>query len=244
MERYINIESRSIICYDVNNMKNLRDLTHHGLNYGFMAGVLLLVMLPVLSSTGVLHQVTGLVSHDTAAQNTFSANPPAEPAQSTREAIPSGTYAGWAQYHHNVLGFSVNIPGGIQADELPQTRAEKPRYPEFVLQMHQNVNGIENETARITVYDSTLAVNVQAQDRSTDALFANTPVKQTGSLVGHKTVQYFYQGDTRTALYLIDDGQRTYEIRGLVDSTNPAVVAQYWSTFNSLLKSFALDSAK
>jgi hypothetical protein len=115
----------------------------------------------------------------------------------------------------------VNIPGGIQADELPQTRAEKPRYPEFVLQMHQNVNGIENETARITVYDSTLAVNVQAQDHSTDALFANTPVKQTGTLVGHKTVQYFYQGDTRIALYLIDDGQRTYEIRGLVDSTDP-----------------------
>jgi hypothetical protein len=110
------------------------------------------------------------------------------------------------------------------ADELPQTRAEKPRYPEFVLQMHQNREryrkrngpnyGIRFHTGRERAGPGPLHGR---------AVCCHPPVKQTGTLVGHKTVQYFYQGDTRTALYLIDDGQRTYEIRGLVDSTDPAV---------------------
>jgi hypothetical protein len=219
----------------------ITQIVHDTTSIGFTAGILLIVLMPVLMATGTAQKVIPFFSSDTASKNSFSANPPYTPPKSTHESIPSGAYAGWTQYHNLELGFSANIPAGMQADELPQTRAEKPRYPEFMLQYSYNQGGIDMEFARITVYDSTFAVNTKAQEASTDQLFASTPTKQEGKLAGHTSVQYFYTGSTRTVVYLIDDGSKTFEIRGSIDSTDAAAVEAYWKTFNQLLNSFAID---
>jgi len=227
-----------VIMYTVKMPK----IAHDGLGIGFMTGILLILLLPVLSATGVLDGAYSLVGHNTTSKNSFSGNPPYTPPQSTRESIPSGEYAGWTQYHHTELGFAVNIPAGISVAELPQTKAEAPRYPEFVLQFYYLQDGIEMESARITVYDSAFATNTKAQEQAAAAPFTTTPTIETGKLLGRDSVQYFYEGDTRTVVYLINDGDRTFEVRGLLDSTDPSAVATYWDTFNKLLKSFSIDS--
>lgn len=219
----------------------LRKLAHDGMNIGFMAGILVIVLLPVLMATGAMQKILPFAFSNTGKKNNFSGNPPYTPPQSTSESIPTGAYAGWTQYHHNVLGFSVNLPADYRVDEIPQTHAEKPRYPEFMLQLSSKQNGVDIEFARITVYDSKLSVNTQAQEQTTTAPFTVKPTTQTGNLQGHTSVQYFYEAETRTVVYLVDGGNKTFEIRGAIDSTDPAAVANYWKTFNSLLSSFAID---
>ena len=214
---------------------------HEGLNIGFMAGVLVIVLLPVLMATGAMQKILPFAFSEHTSKNTFSGNPPYTPPQSSRESIPSGAYAGWTQYHHNSLGFSVNVPQGLKIDEIPQTRAEKPRYPEFMLQLSSKQNGVDIEFARVTVYDSSYSVNTLAQEQATAAPFTVRPTVQTGSLHEHKSTQYFYEAESRTVVYLVDGGNKTYEIRGTVDSTDPTAVANYWSTFNNLLSSFGID---
>lgn len=209
---------------------------------GFMAGVLVIVLLPVLMATGAVQKFTPFFSQsDQTSQNSFSGNPPYTPPQSTRESIPSGDYAGWTQYHHTDLGFSVNIPPNLKIDEIPQTHAVQPRYPEFMLQLSYNQAGIPLEYARVTVYDSKFSVNTAAQAAATTGPFTATPTVQTGSLHGHESVQYFYEGDTRTVVYLVDDGDKTFEVRGTLDSTDATAVSTYWDTFNKLLASFGID---
>jgi hypothetical protein len=214
---------------------------HDGMSIGFMAGILVIVLLPILMATGAVQKILPFAFSNPTSKNNFSRNAPYTPPQSTRESIPNGTYAGWTQYHHNVLGFSVNTPPDLKIDELPQTRAEKPRYPEFMLQLSYTQNGIAMEFARVTVYDSAFSVNMTAQEQLTTAPFTSKPTTQTGNLHGHKSMQYFYEAETRTVVYLIDAGNKTYEIRGAIDTTDPTAVANYWNTFNNLLASFAID---
>ncbi len=220
----------------------LSQLAHDGTSLAFTACVLLLVALPVLVGTGATHRLATALGFDKSNdQNSFSADAPYTPPRSTQDPIGAGDYAGWTLYHNNTFGFGVNIPDGIRMDEIPQTHAVAPRYPNFMLQLSTTEKGVAVEFARVTVYDTDLSVNEQAQDTSTDPLFAGQPTKTTGQLLGRQSIQYFYHGDTRTAVYLIASGDRTIEVRGVVDLSDPAAVTAYWNTFNKLLKSLTID---
>jgi hypothetical protein len=51
---------------------------------------------------------------------------------------------------------------------------------------------------------------------------------------------YHYDGDVKTALYLIDDGPRTFAINGFIHTRDPESIVNYWAGFENTLSSFTI----
>ncbi len=189
--------------------------------------------------------------HDTPAYQNLQASTNNTPATATTPAprtaaettpVKDGPYNGWTRYHNNDQGFAINAPSAVKISDYAAASPSDPAYASFLMDLYSDSSGRTIEFLHIAVYNADLQTSAKAQDVLRTDIYQVAPTKKDVTVAGHKAILYYYDSDIRAAIYLIDDGARTFAISGFVHTKDPSSVANYWNGFSNTVDSFAIDN--
>jgi hypothetical protein len=206
-----------------------------------------IAMCVVIAAAGLAYirwSPTQTLSNDQHSNTTSKAAAASHPLPSgTAETttVTSGVYKGWTHYHNKELGFSINASSVVTIGDYTPASESDPPYATFLMDLFSDKSGRTIEFLHLAVYQADLQTSASRHDTARSDIYQVEPVKQEVTISGHKALLYYYDSDVRAALYLIDDGPRTFAINGFVHTKDPESVANYWEGFENTVNSFAID---
>jgi len=176
-------------------------------------------------------------------------DPIEQPAAATQKVPPAaetsiiqnGPYKGWTRYHNDEMRFTINASPVVKIDDYVGYSQSDPPYTKFAMDLYSDDTGRTIELLHLAIFNTELSYSVSNQDNFRSDIYTVAPTKQDVTVAGHKAVFYYYDGDIRTALYLIDDGGRTIAVSGFIHTKDPESVENYWTGFDNTVNSLEID---
>lgn len=203
--------------------------------FGFVYFVL--VMLGLFAPNGTYGNK--FYNRDAISSVTPASGTPREGVEKT--PITEGRYAGWTKYHNNEFDFSINTPPAVKIRDYAAPGTSDPTTARFYMDLYNDTSGRTIEYLHLAVYQADLQTSARMQDGLRSDIYQVAPEKQDVTLASHKAILYYYKSDISAALYLVDDGPRTFAISGFVQTKDPDSMANYWDSFDNTVASFAID---
>jgi hypothetical protein len=208
-------------------------------NISVQVAVLTLSMLVVIFLVGLtMFQNFSMTADERVAANTQGIS-----ANASATLVKDGQYAGWTHYHNSELGFSINASPVVKISDYANASQSDPTYSSFLMDLYSDSSGRTIELLHLAIYDADLQTSARDQDTARSDIYQVAPTKQDATIAEHKAIKYYYDGDIRDTLYLIEDGPRTIAINGFVHTKNSQAVANFWKSFDNTVASFSIDSS-
>jgi hypothetical protein len=194
-----------------------------------------------------LAAILGLVGYNIAQGQTAGVSEQVHPnaqrptTASKNTIVETGTYRGWTHYRNDDLEFSINVPPAVKISDYAGLSASDPDYTLFTMDLYGDTTGRTIEYLHLAVYESDLQNSIHTQDSLRSDIYTVAPTKRSTTIAGHKAMLYYYDGDIRATVYLIENGIQTIAVSGFIRTKDPQSVLNYWDGFNNTLNSLEID---
>ena len=209
-------------------------------NQGFgLLGVL--VIIAVVGIAGVSGWLVWHKSHDTkkaASTNTGMSSKD----KNGNAGAATDPYKGWLSFSNTTYGVTFKYPSNWKTDEGAAGSADSATKQEYAINLKRNEDVKYNDTATLEVLGEDMSTAAAWYDSYFAQSAENHVTKISSTLKGKSAISYSVMNSgTKTKLYLLSVGSKTYAFSSINESSNVEADSSYWTNFDKVFDSLQVD---